>query len=201
MFCMNWCSLTWSHYDMMQSSFAKRIQLLVATACLHQWCVVIMASALIACMHSLCICWWPQNTLCVYRVLAYLDKWGHRHKALRAFEWMQLHGSGQHAFDTQDTFLYTRLMTMFSRRSSDCSQALHIFDSMQSRGIKPDLIAYNTAINAAGEHPSIWFGPLHTLVNPIHTELVLSPVACTALFAFAHALAYALYIFGYTIPR
>ena len=89
--------------------------------------------------------------LCAYRVLSYLDKWGHRHKALRAFEWMQLHGGEQHVFDTQDTFLYTRLMTMFSRRSSDCSQALHIFDSMQSRGIKPDLIAYNTAINAAGK--------------------------------------------------
>lgn len=100
---------------------------------------------------------------CAYRVLAYLDKWGHRRKALRAFEWMQLHGGGQHAFDTQDTYLYTRLMTMFSRRSSDCSQALHIFDSMQSRGIKPDLIAYNTAINAAGEHHSICFGPLHAL--------------------------------------
>lgn len=89
--------------------------------------------------------------LFVHRVLSYLDKWGHRHKALKAFEWMQLQGGEQHAFDTKDTFLYTRLMTMFSRRSSDCSQALHIFDSMQSRGIKPDLVAYNTAINAAGE--------------------------------------------------
>ena len=92
---------------------------------------------------------------------------------------MQLHGGAQHAFDTNDTFLYTRLMTMFSRRSSDCSRALHIFDSMQSRGIKPDLIAYNTAINAAGEPSSVCFGPLHTFKNG-HIELVLSPVACTA---------------------
>lgn len=80
-----------------------------------------------------------------------MDKWGHSSKALKAFEWMQSHSGDQHAFDTQDTFLYTRLMTMFSRRSSDCSQALRIFDSMHSRGIKPDLVAYNTAINAAGK--------------------------------------------------
>lgn len=88
---------------------------------------------------------------CVSRVLSQLDKWGQRNKALKAFEWMELHCDEQDAFDTRDTFLYTRLMTMFSRRASDCAQALHIFDSMQSRGIKPDLIAYNTAINAAGE--------------------------------------------------
>lgn len=69
---------------------------------------------------------------------------------------MQLHSNEQHAFDTQDIFLYTRLMTMFSQKSSDCSRALHIFDSMQSRGIKPDLIAYNTAINAAGEISTMW---------------------------------------------
>ena len=100
--------------------------------------------------------------LFVHRVLSYLDKWGHRHKALKAFEWMQLQGGEQHAFDTKDTFLYTRLMTMFSRRSSDCSQALHIFDSMQSRGIKPDLVAYNTAINAAGEPSSSCLRLLHT---------------------------------------
>lgn len=108
--------------------------------------------------------------LWAYRVLSYLDKWGHRHKALRAFEWMQQHDGEQHVFDTQDTFLYTRLMTMFSRRSSDCSQALHIFDSMQSRGIKPDLIAYNTAINAAGKPSSAVSGPC----TPLHMQLILS---------------------------
>ena len=69
-------------------------------------------------------------------------------KALKAFEWMEKQNSSD--FDTHDTFLYTRLMTMFSRRSKDCSDALQIFESMQSRGIKPDLVAYNTAINAAG---------------------------------------------------
>lgn len=70
-------------------------------------------------------------------------------KALKAFEWMEKQKS-RGDFDTHDTFLYTRLMTMFSRRSNDCSDALQIFESMQSRGIKPDLVAYNTAINAAG---------------------------------------------------
>ncbi len=70
-------------------------------------------------------------------------------KALKAFEWMEKQDSSGN-FDTHDTFLYTRLMTMFSHRSSDCSDALQIFESMQSRGIKPDLVAYNTAINAAG---------------------------------------------------
>lgn len=97
-----------------------------------------------------CFCSSPTLS-CACRVLSYLDKWGHSKKALKAFEWMQLHSGDQCAFDTQDTFLYTRLMTMFSRRSSDCSQALRIFGSMQSRGIKPDLVAYNTAINAAGK--------------------------------------------------
>lgn len=83
------------------------------------------------------------------RILSHLDKWGHRMKALKAFEWMEKQDSSGN-FDTHDTFLYTRLMTMFSHRSSDCSDALQIFESMQSRGIKPDLVAYNTAINAAG---------------------------------------------------
>ena len=93
----------------------------------------------------------PSMLTCASRVLSQLDKWGQRNKALKAFEWMEMHCDDLNAFDTRDTFLYTRLMTMFSRRSSDCTQALRIFDSMQSRGIKPDLIAYNTAINAAGE--------------------------------------------------
>ena len=95
-----------------------------------------------------------------------MDKWGHSNKALKAFEWMQLHSGDQYAFDTQDTFLYTRLMTMFSRRASDCSQALRIFDSMQSRGIKPDLVAYNTAINAAGKPSPMYPGGLHYSARP-----------------------------------
>ena len=91
------------------------------------------------------------SMLCpAHRVLSYLDKWGNRNKALKAFEWMEMHSNPDDDFDTHDTFLYTRLMTMFTRRSKDCSEALRIFDNMQKKGIKPDLIAYNTAINAAG---------------------------------------------------
>ena len=127
----------------------------------------------------------PLTTLCACRVLSYLDKWGHSNKALRAFEWMQLHTGKQHAFDTQDTFLYTRLMTMFTRRSSDCSQALHIFDSMQSRGIKPDLVAYNTAINAAGKPFSTYFAKPSVLCKYIVIHLSISSSGY-ALSALAH---------------
>ena len=112
--------------------------------------------------------------VCACRVLSYMDKWGHSNKALKAFEWMQLHSGDQHAFDTQDTFLYTRLITMFSRRASDCSEALRIFDSMQSRGIKPDLVAYNTAINAAGKPFSNAPWSLALLcMHPVH------PLSCS----------------------
>ena len=124
-------------------------------------------------------------------MLSYLDKWGHRHKALKAFEWMQLHSNEQHAFDTQDTFLYTRLMTMFSRRSSDCSRALHIFDSMQSRGIKPDLIAYNTAINAAGEFATLCPLSLGCL-SRCHISVV--PAACTVTTAHQHGMRMLLFL-------
>ena len=80
-----------------------------------------------------------------------MDKRGQRDKALQVFEWMD----SKQLFDTQDPFLYARLMTMFTHRPSNNTQALRIFDWMQSRGIKPDVVTYNTAINAAGEHHEI----------------------------------------------
>ena len=83
------------------------------------------------------------------RFLKFLDKKGQRHKALKAFEWMD---KNQGSFGTQDPFLYSQLMEMFSRKSAECSIALQLFDSMPERGVKPDLVVFNAAINAAGEH-------------------------------------------------
>ena len=82
------------------------------------------------------------------RVLTYLDRWGHQDMALQTFAWMEGH---PHAFDTADPFLYTRLMSMCGQQPGGSHRALHIFNSMQSKGIRPDLVAFNTAINVAGE--------------------------------------------------
>lgn len=68
---------------------------------------------------------------------------------MQAFAWMEAH---RHSFDTADPFLYTRLMSMCGQKPGGNDRALHIFESMQSKGIRPDLVAFNTAINAAGEH-------------------------------------------------
>ena len=60
----------------------------------------------------------------------------------------------QDSFGTHDPYLYSQLMEMFSRKSAECSVALQLFDSMPERGVKPDLVVFNAAINAAGEQPS-----------------------------------------------
>lgn len=56
-----------------------------------------------------------------------------------------------HCFETRDAFIYAQLMKSFSRSRKDSSIALQLFQDMEARGLQPDLVAYNTAITAAGE--------------------------------------------------
>lgn len=79
-----------------------------------------------------------------------MDRWGHAKVALDAFAWMETNSNPQQSFDTADPFLYTRLMSMCGPKAAGYRSALQIFHSMQSKDIKPDLVAYNTVINAAG---------------------------------------------------
>lgn len=68
---------------------------------------------------------------------------------------MEANSSPQQSFDTADPFLYTRLMSMCSQTAAGYKSALQIFHSMQSKGVKPDLVAYNTVINAAGTYNQV----------------------------------------------
>ena len=54
-------------------------------------------------------------------------------------------------FETGDAFIYAQLMKSFSRSRKDASIALQLFQDMEARGLQPDLVAYNTAITAAGK--------------------------------------------------
>ena len=67
-------------------------------------------------------------------------------RALSVFEWLNTHGV--HC----DVFVYTRLMSMFARSElpHGAVTALGIFSRMRAAGVEPDLVAYNTAIHAAG---------------------------------------------------
>ena len=66
--------------------------------------------------------------------------------ALAAFDWL----NSRHEYVTEDRFLYTRLLSMFARTPGGLNQAMAMFDRMQSAGIKPDTVAFNCAIGAAG---------------------------------------------------
>ena len=95
----------------------------------------------------------PISDMC--RVLSYLDRWGHQAVALESFSWMETHSNSEQSFDTADPFLYTRLMSMCRQTPAGYKSALQMFHNMQSKGIEPDLVAYNTAINAAGGCPVV----------------------------------------------
>ena len=86
------------------------------------------------------------------RLLKHLDKAGKQNQALGVFEWMEQNSVfGEEEFDTKDPFLYAQLMRMHNRTRQGCSKALQLFERMESRGVKPDLVCYNVAINAAGK--------------------------------------------------
>ena len=52
----------------------------------------------------------------------------------------------------RDAVVHTRLMSLISkeRGREGARQALQVFDALQRDGLRPDLIAFNTAIAAAG---------------------------------------------------
>eukprot|EP00891_Asterochloris_glomerata_P000997 jgi/Astpho2/997/Aster-x0964 len=87
----------------------------------------------------------------IARLLAYLEEAGQKQLALRAFQFML---TQPHCFETRDAFIYAQLMKSFSRSRKDSSIALQLFQDMEARGLQPDLVAYNTAITAAGRTSS-----------------------------------------------
>ena len=52
---------------------------------------------------------------------------------------------------TAERHLYTRLVSMFARQAGGLDMAMRIFDRMRARGIRPDTVAFNSAITVAGE--------------------------------------------------
>ncbi len=50
---------------------------------------------------------------------------------------------------TEVCILYTRLASMFARQKGGLETAMRLFDRMQARGIRPDTVAFNSAITVA----------------------------------------------------
>lgn len=63
------------------------------------------------------------------------------------FNWLE----SRREYVTEDCHLYTRLVSMFARQRGGLDTAMYMFDRMQARGIKPDTVAFNSAITVAGE--------------------------------------------------
>ena len=82
------------------------------------------------------------------RLLTYLEEAGQKQLALRAFQFMLTQPL---CFETRDAFIYAQLMKTFSGSRKDSSIALQLFQDMKARGLQLDLVAYNTAITAAGK--------------------------------------------------
>ena len=99
------------------------------------------------------------NPCCSCRLLSYVGKYGSSHRALAVFNWLD----GQSNYETRDCFIYTRLMSLFGRGSANARVALELFDRMQAANVKPDLIAFNAAISAAGA-----FLPSATVAYDVH---------------------------------
>ena len=83
---------------------------------------------------------------CVGRLLSYVGKHSTAHRALEVFDWLD----ARPEYETRDCFIYTRLMSLFGRKASHAGTALQLFDRMQAADVKPDLVAFNAAISAAG---------------------------------------------------
>lgn len=81
------------------------------------------------------------------RLLSWLGNEGHPHRALEVFNWLE----GRKEYVTEVCILYTRLASMFSRHKGGLETAMRIFDRMQARGIRPDTVAFNSAITVASE--------------------------------------------------
>lgn len=75
-----------------------------------------------------------------------MGKHGSSHRALAVFNWLDARSE----YQTRDCFIYSRLMSLFGRDTSHARIALQLFDRMQAANVKPDLVAFNAAISAAG---------------------------------------------------
>jgi hypothetical protein len=71
-------------------------------------------------------------------------------RALSTFIWFEQ--SPRHALN--DCRPYTRIVSLLSRHREHTGDALGIVDRMFDLHIKPDLVCFNTAIDAAGAKPS-----------------------------------------------
>lgn len=80
------------------------------------------------------------------RLLSWLGHEGRFDLALAAFEWLD----SRPEYTTADRFLYTRLLSMSARQPNGAVKALQIFDRMCAARIRPDVVAFNAAIGAAG---------------------------------------------------
>ena len=81
------------------------------------------------------------------RLLSWLGNEGHPDRALEVFDWLE----GRREYVTEVCILYTRLASMYARQKGGLETAMHIFDRMQARGIRPDTVAFNSAITVASE--------------------------------------------------
>ena len=81
------------------------------------------------------------------RLLSWLGNEGHPNRALEVFDWLE----GRREYVTEVCILYTRLASMLSRHKGGLETAMRLFERMQARGIRPDTVAFNSAINVASE--------------------------------------------------
>ena len=79
------------------------------------------------------------------RLLSWLGREGRPDVALAAFDWLE--ERPEYLGDCQ---LYTRLMSIFARTPRGAGAALGLFERMCAKGIRPDRMAFNCAIGAAG---------------------------------------------------
>ncbi|BDA43178.1 Pentatricopeptide repeat-containing protein At5g02860 [Coccomyxa sp. Obi] len=83
----------------------------------------------------------------ITRLLSWLGHEGRLDLALAAFDWLD----SRPEYFTADRFLYTRLMSISARQPHGAPQALALFDRMCAARIRPDVVAFNAAIGAAGK--------------------------------------------------
>ena len=86
----------------------------------------------------------PMIFIC--RLLSWLGREGRPDVALAAFDWLE----GRPEYVTGDCHLYTRLTSIFGRLPNGAPAALGMFERMCQKGIRPDRMAFNCAIGAAG---------------------------------------------------
>lgn len=85
-----------------------------------------------------------QEVMCL---LSLLDWQGRQDRALEVFECLNKHSVSI----AQDRYIYSRMMTMFSRSREQAATALKLFERMTQNGVAPDLVAFNSAICAAAK--------------------------------------------------